>query len=102
MSRDKYRAMTGARQRQQGFGLIELTIAITLGLLLSTAAIQVLLATNSTSRLQQSLAQVQENARSAMRFLGEKIRTAGYMGCSSIGTIDVNVIAVPAAAVDFG
>jgi type IV pilus assembly protein PilW len=87
---------------QRGFGLVELMISITLGLFLSTAVIQVFLATNTSSKVQDSLAQVQENARFAMRFLGEEIRMAGYMGCSSIGNINVNVIAVPASAVDFG
>lgn len=91
-----------ARKGQQGFGLVELMIAITLGLLLSAAVIQVFLASNSSSKLQESLAQVQENARFAMRFLGEEIRMAGYMGCNSIGNVAVNIIAVPAATVDFG
>ena len=49
---------------------MELMIAITLGLFLSAAVIQVFLATNSSSKVQDSLAQVQENARFAMRFLG--------------------------------
>jgi type IV pilus assembly protein PilW len=87
---------------QRGFGLVELMISITLGLFLSTAVIQVFLATNTSSKVQDSLAQVQENARFAMRFLGKEIRMAGYMGCSSIGNVNVNVIAVPASAVDFG
>jgi type IV pilus assembly protein PilW len=90
------------RSPQRGFGLVELMISITLGLFLSTAVIQVFLATNTSSRVQDSLAQVQENARFAMRFLGKEIRMAGYMGCRSIGDINVNVIAEPASAVDFG
>ncbi|WP_269619505.1 PilW family protein [Zhongshania sp. BJYM1] len=86
---------------QRGFGLVELMISVTLGLFLSTAVIQVFLATNSSSKVQDSLAQIQENARFAMRFIGKEIRMAGYMGCSSIGNINVNVIAVPANTVDF-
>lgn len=86
---------------QQGFGLVELMISVTLGLVLSAAVIQVFVASNSSSTLQQSLAQVQENARFAMRILGEEIRMSGYMGCTSIGTVVVNSIALPASAVDF-
>jgi len=89
------------RESQRGFGLVELMIAITLGLFLSAAVIQVFLATNASAKVQDSLAQIQENARFAMRFLGKEIRMAGYMGCSSIGNISVNVIAVPANKVDF-
>lgn len=89
------------KSSQRGFGLVELMIAITLGLFLSAAVIQVFLATNASSKVQDSLAQIQENARFAMRFLGKEIRMAGYMGCSSIGNITVNVIAVPASNVNF-
>ncbi|MBU0537563.1 MAG: prepilin-type N-terminal cleavage/methylation domain-containing protein, partial [Gammaproteobacteria bacterium] len=90
------------QKAQQGFGLVELMISITLGLVLSTAVIQVFVASNSSSTLQQSLAQVQENARFAMRMLGEEIRMSGYMGCTSIGTVAVNSIAIPTADVNFG
>ncbi|WP_234701863.1 PilW family protein [Spongiibacter marinus] len=44
---------------------------------------------------------IQENARFAMAFLGKEIRMAGYMGCSSVGNIEPNVIAKPASDVDF-
>jgi type IV pilus assembly protein PilW len=89
------------RESQRGFGLVELMIAITLGLFLSAAVIQVFLATNASAKVQDSLAQIQENARFAMRFLGKEVRMAGYMGCSSIGNISVNVIANPADTVNF-
>ena len=89
------------RQMHRGFGLVELMIAITLGILLSTAVIQVFLATNSSSKIQDSMAVIQENARFAMRLLAQEIRMAGYMGCSSVGAVTLNNIAVPAAEVDF-
>jgi type IV pilus assembly protein PilW len=89
------------RNRQKGFGLVELMIAITLGLFLSAAVIQVFVATNSSSRLQDSLAMVQESARFAMRLLGEEVRMSGYMGCSSVGAVTVQNIALPSSAVDF-
>lgn len=87
--------------RQQGFGLVELMISITLGLFLSAAIIQVFLGTSSSARIQDAQAQVQENARFAMRFLGQEIRMAGYAGCSSLGNIPINNIALPASEVDF-
>ena len=87
--------------RQAGFGLVELMISITLGILLSTAVIQVFLATNSSSKIQDSMAVIQENARFAMRFLSREIRMAGYMGCSSVGAAEFNNIAEPASEVDF-
>ncbi|AKH68972.1 hypothetical protein IMCC21906_01294 [Spongiibacter sp. IMCC21906] len=93
---------TAKRDIQSGFGLVELMIAITLGLFLSAAVIQVFVASNSSSRLQDSLAMVQENARFAMRLLGEEVRMSGYMGCTSVGAVTVQNIAVPSNEVDFG
>jgi len=89
------------RQKHSGFGLVELMIAITLGILLSSAVIQVFLATNSSSKVQDSLAEIQENARFTMRILAKEIRMAGYMGCSSVGAAAFNNIAEPATEVDF-
>lgn len=90
-----------SKLRYAGFGLVELMISITLGLVLSTAVIQVFLASNSSSQVQQSLAQVQENARFAMRMISQEVRMSGYMGCTSIGTVTANNIAMPASAVNF-
>lgn len=72
------------KRSQAGFGLVELMISITLGLLLSAAVIQVYLASSTTSRVQDSLAQIQENARFALSFMGREIRVAGHMGCNSL------------------
>ncbi len=87
--------------RQRGFGLVELMISITLGLVLSAAVIQVFIAARASTDLQDALSQTQENARFAMRYVGKEIRMAGYMGCRSLGTIPVNNIALPATEVDF-
>jgi len=87
--------------KQAGFGLVELMIAVTLGILLSTAVVQVFLATSTSSKMLDSMAQIQENARFAMRFLSREIRMAGYMGCSSIGAAGFNNIALPASTAIF-
>lgn len=96
--------------RQRGFGLVELMISVTLGLLLSAAVIQVFLASSTSSQIQDSLAQVQETGRFAMHFIAKEIRMSGYMGCASRGmgreSADsfnevVEVIALPATAVSF-
>jgi type IV pilus assembly protein PilW len=87
--------------KQAGFGLVELMIAVTLGILLSTAVVQVFLATSTSSKMLDSMAQIQENARFAMRFLSREIRMAGYMGCSSIGAASFNNIAEPTSIANF-
>lgn len=89
------------RNTHKGFGLIELMIAITLGLLLSTVVIQVFLASNQSSRVQDSLGRVQENARFAMQFIGKEVRMSGYIGCGALASIGVNNVALPSADVDY-
>lgn len=69
------------RRRQGGFGLVELMIAMVLGLLLVSAAVQVFLGTSASHRYIQALAEVQDGARFAMHVLGHDLRLAGFSGC---------------------
>ncbi|WP_372782924.1 PilW family protein [Litorivivens sp.] len=82
------------RKTQSGFGLVELMIAITLGLVLSAALVQVFVATRSSYRVQEALAQIQASSRYAMHFMGKDIRMAGYHGCASIDSAAPNNWAV--------
>jgi type IV pilus assembly protein PilW len=66
---------------QQGYTLVELLVAITLGLLLSAAVVQSYMSTRQTSRITEGVSRVQENARFALHFLTTDIRDAGYSGC---------------------
>ncbi|OED40596.1 hypothetical protein ACH42_16020 [Endozoicomonas sp. (ex Bugula neritina AB1)] len=64
-----------------GFSLVELMVAMVLGLVLLTGVGQIFLATNKSWTLNDELARVQENARVAMDILGGYIRSASYTGC---------------------
>lgn len=81
------------RQSQTGFGIIELMIAITLGIVLSGAVIQVTLASQRSQRVLEAVSQLQESGRIAVSFLTRDLRMAGYMGCPNLERIPVNVIA---------
>ena len=81
------------RQSQAGFGIIELMIAITLGIVLSGAVIQVTLASQRSQRILEAVSQLQESGRIAVSFLTRDLRMAGYMGCPNLERIPVNVIA---------
>ncbi|WP_372879822.1 PilW family protein [Spongiibacter marinus] len=88
-------------KHQQGLGLVELMISITLGLLLSAAIIQAFVATRSSYRVQEAISQIQVASRYANHFLGKDLRMAGYMGCASRG-IEPNIVASnPDADVQF-
>lgn len=72
--------MTITIQRQKGFSLIELLIAITLGLLLVAGILQIFLASKQTYSTNNALSRVQESGRFAIGFLTDDIRHAGYRG----------------------
>jgi len=78
---------------QAGVGLVELMVAMTVGLLLVAGAIQQLLANRSSFVLQQQLAAVQENTRFVLARLGRDIRQAGAFGC-----LDLQRLPAPMAA----
>ncbi len=77
-------------RRTAGFSLIELLIAMVVGLTLAAGVIQVYVGNNQTERVQEARARMQENGRFALNFLAQEIRMSGYLGCLS--AIDQNRI----------
>lgn len=66
---------------QQGFSIIELMVALVLGLLLTTGITKVYLTTKDTYNLSENLSRVQESVRFAMGYLTQDVRMAGFMPC---------------------
>lgn len=64
-----------------GLSLIELLIAMVLGLTLATGVIQIYVGSTTTERDQEARLRMQENGRFALNFLGNELRMAGYLGC---------------------
>ena len=82
-------------RRQRGVTLVELMIAMLLGLVLIAGIIQVFLGNRQTYQFNEDLARIQENARFAIDTLNYRTRMAGYLGC--IADIEVfNNLDVPA------
>ena len=71
------------KRKQLGFGLVELLIAMTLGLVLSAGIIQVFLANRQAQRVEQSVARMQENGRIALELITKDLRLAGFVGCGA-------------------
>lgn len=65
----------------RGFSLVELMIALLIGLIIAIGVVQIFSATRATYQLDESLARAQENGRFALEFLTQDIRHAGYAGC---------------------
>jgi type IV pilus assembly protein PilW len=68
-------------QHSRGLSLIELMIAMVLGLTLSAGVAQVYVSTMITERSQDARLRLQENGRFALNFLSQEIRMGGYLGC---------------------
>lgn len=75
--------MIKLKHKQCGLSLIELMVAIGLSMVLSLGVIQIFSSSKQTSRVQDSLARLQENARFALDLLAHDIRMAGQLGCNS-------------------
>ncbi|EIC23151.1 PilW family protein [Thiorhodovibrio frisius] len=64
--------------RQRGVTLVELMVALTIGLFLSAGVIALYLGMTSTYRVTESQGDVSENGRFALEMLARDIRQAGY------------------------
>jgi len=79
--------------RQSGLGLVEIMVAIVVGLIVLDGVLQIYLNSNQTYRMQENQSRIQENARFALQFMTKDLRTAGYIGCVTLPQISINVLA---------
>lgn len=70
-------------QKQKGMTLVELMIALVLGLIVTGVVIDMFLSTKQMYRVQDARARLQENGRYAIEHLAKQIRKAGYGGCAT-------------------
>lgn len=71
-------ARKAAVNRQAGVTLLELMIALSLGLLLLTGIGTIYVGSNQTYRVQEQNARIQEAGRFALETVGRSVRQAGY------------------------
>lgn len=86
-------------RRQAGFSLVELMVAMVLGLLITAAAISLFSTNQRTFQLQQAQSQLQEQGQLAMRFITDDVRMAGFSDGSVTGTYIPGVVTSPLAGV---
>jgi type IV pilus assembly protein PilW len=72
---------SAALRAQSGLSLIELMIALALGLVLTLGVVQVFIGSSQTYRVTDSLGKVQENIRFTLGTLQYESRMAGHFGC---------------------
>ncbi|MGC4027470.1 MAG: prepilin-type N-terminal cleavage/methylation domain-containing protein [Steroidobacteraceae bacterium] len=73
--------------RARGFTLVELMVAMVLGLIFIGGAVSLMLANRRSYTTNEGLSQVQESSRSAFELLARDIRQAGISGCDNTGRI---------------
>ncbi len=84
----------GSPQAQSGFSLVELMIALLLGLLLMSGIIAVYLESKKSFVQDEAISRVQENGRFALRLLTREIAMGGFYG----GVTDPTAVTAPAGA----
>ena len=88
------RSRGGTGRQQGGFSLVELMIALLLGLLLMSGIIAVYLESKNSFVQDEAIARVQENGRFALRLLTREVAMGGFYG----GETDPAAITSPAVA----
>lgn len=64
-------------RKQRGLSLIELMVAMLIGLIISGVALQVFLSSKTTFVTQNNLSRLQETGRFALQYLAQQVRPAG-------------------------
>lgn len=80
-------------RKQQGLSLVELMVAMALGLLLVLGTAKIFTSNKAVYRVQDGMARIQESGRFAMQRIGASLRTAGFFGCAGLYLLTPNVIA---------
>jgi type IV pilus assembly protein PilW len=69
--------------RSRGFSLVELMVAMALGLVIVGGVVSVLMANKRSYRTNEGLAQVQETGRTAYELIARDVRQSGTTGCDN-------------------
>ena len=78
-----------SRRDQAGFGLVEMMVALILGLLVVGAAFAIFQSNQRTFSSNQGINRIQEGARAAFEMMGNDLRAAGGSACSNVARPDV-------------
>jgi type IV pilus assembly protein PilW len=75
----------------RGFSLVELMVAIVLGLVLMAGVVQVFIGNRQAQRSDSAVSRVQEGGRLALDLITADLRAAGFYGCPVILDIEKDV-----------
>jgi type IV pilus assembly protein PilW len=79
-------------RKQRGFGLVELMVACTVGVIILGVIGSVYDNTKQVARVNDTISRLQENGRFAVQLLDRDVRMAGFRGCGGVTIAPVNVL----------
>ncbi len=80
----------GRRGRMSGMSLIELMVAMVLGLVVMGAAFAVFMSNQATFRVNEDVNRIQESARIAFELISRDIRAGGGSACSNASVVETS------------
>jgi type IV pilus assembly protein PilW len=75
-------ALNISRRCAAGFSLIELLLALALGLVVVSGIVQLFVGNQQSYAVLTGQARMQENGRFALEFISRAVRSAGFLGCA--------------------
>lgn len=91
--------LSNHRGRGHGFSLVEVMVAMVLGVFLILGVTQIVSVSRGLYQSNAAIARMQENGRFALSVLTRNIRMAGFTGCSPTNTVEIR-LNKPATAVN--
>lgn len=91
---------TRSKSREHGFTLVELMIAMAIGLMVIASAVTVFSGSRKSIDLNSALTDIQDSARFALDAITRDIRMAGFQGCVGVSAA-ANVLAMAAPTDDY-
>lgn len=90
-----------AARTSRGFSMVELMVAMVLGLVLTYAMISVFISSKTAFRRQEQLNSVQQSVRLAFEYLASDARMVGHLGCYTGRGMPTNNLAATALATNY-
>ena len=87
---------------QRGLSLVEVMIGITIALILTLGLMVVIMGTSRGFQSQDDFARLQENGMTALAYIGDSIRHAGFFGIGTAVTVVDAATANVTTTVDCG
>lgn len=78
------------RRATAGFSLVEMMVAVTLGLMLTVALISVFVGSRSAYQSTSGVGSVADEGRFALSTIGQMARSAGFIGCTNATTVVIS------------